>query len=162
MIKITMEFEDFAAVEAFARKNASVTTIAAELKGAMAHNNVLNNQSSRVSTSDALAAYVEQAKQEGREIGPLAKDLAKLPAVKAEAPKEPEAVSTPTPSESAAPGVTYDELKSSIMKLVAINPNHMRAVCEQFGVKTFQGTDAATWAKAKDVIDAKVAELKGA
>lgn len=79
------------------------------------------------------------------------------PQSKAEAPKE-EKPSSPPPVESAAPGVTYDDLKASIMKLVAKNPTEMKKVCEAFGLKTFAGTtDPVLWAKAKAMIDAKVA-----
>lgn len=87
----------------------------------------------------------------------MAAELAKMVAVKAEAPKE-EKPSSPPPAESAALGVTYDDLKASIMKLVAKNPAEMKKVCEAFGLKTFAGTtDPVLWAKAKEMIDAKVA-----
>lgn len=75
---------------------------------------------------------------------------------KAEAPKEEP--SLPKPDESAAPGVTYEQLTAAIMKLVAKSPAEMKKVCEAFGLKTFKGTtDPELWAKAKAMIDAKVA-----
>lgn len=86
---------------------------------------------------------------------------------KAELPKDEQtaAASSHKPEESQAAGetaeVTYDELKKSIMKLVAIDPKHMREIADSFGVKTFQGTTADVWPKAKKAVDDKIVALRG-
>lgn len=85
-----------------------------------------------------------------------------------QAPKdEPAAAaSSQKPDESQAAGetlaeVSYDDLKKSIMKLVAIDPKHMREIADSFGVKTFQGTTADVWPKAKKAVDDKIVALRG-
>lgn len=137
MIKIEMTFTDMDELNDFVRRNVSARTMVAEQFAAPG---VYNADQLKDEKSIAMAA-----------------EWAKLSAVKAEAPKE-EKPSSPPPAESAAPGVTYDDLKASIMKLVAKNPAEMKKVCEAFGLKTFAGTtDPVLWAKAKEMIDAKVA-----
>lgn len=85
---------------------------------------------------------------------------------KAESPKDQPAAapSSPKPGESQAAGAadecTYDDLKKSIMKLVAIDPKHMREIADSFGVKTFQGTTADVWPKAKKAVDDKISALR--
>lgn len=112
-----------------------------------------------LSAKNEPAPGVYSEKQGLQSIAPFTEEHIKAynsNANKAEAPKEE--LSSPKPDESAAPGVTYDDLKASIMKLVSKSPAKMKEVCEAFGLKTFAGTtDPELWAKAKAMIDAKVA-----
>lgn len=76
------------------------------------------------------------------------------------------AASSQKPDESPVAGetlaeVSYADLKKSIMKLVAIDPKHMREIADSFGVKTFQGTTADVWPKAKKAVDDKIVALRG-
>ena len=89
-------------------------------------------------------------------------------AEKAEAPKEEPAATTSSakPSESAAKTaaegpatISYDDLKKGIVQLAAKSPDTMRAICAEFGVKTFQGTPEDVWPKALKRVQEEIAKL---
>ena len=145
MIKIEISFDSIDDAAVFFAKNVSARQIAAEMKG----------ESISTATPAAITPEVQTA---------MLRDIA---AAKAELPKdEPAAAaSSPKPEEFLASGeaveCSYDDLKKSIMKLVAIDPKHMREIADSFGVKTFQGTTADVWPKAKKAVDDKIVELRG-
>lgn len=132
MIKIELTFSSMDELNTFVRRNVSVATIAQEM-GATPLPQI---------QPEKLDKPAEQPK--------------------AEAPKEQPKVepaattSSEKPDESAAPGVTYDDLKTVIMSAIAKGKTALlKEVCAACGVKTFQGTtDPALWAKAKALIEA--------